>query len=361
MPIPHKKRFSRNGYLPSREVKTMRVYKIALCLLSLLGIAACGHAIEQFDLSGESMGTTYKVKVIGKRIDTSELKQKIEDEFEKINNQMSTWQKNSEISRFNRDQTIDWFKISDEFMLVLDASQKINRQTEGAFDVTVGGIVNLWGFGSSPRRSKVPEPDAIVERLSHVGPATFEINLSTVSIRKFDPKTQLDLSGIAKGYAVDAVVEILAEAKIKDFLVEIGGEVRAAGRRLDESAWRVAIEKPVNQSRSILLTVSLEDAALATSGDYRDYFEIGVKRYSHIIDPRTGNPPDNSVASVSVVSDEAMYADALATGLMVLGTDKALALAAKNNLAVMIIEREGSRFRVFQSNAFEALHSIQSH
>lgn len=326
----------------------------------MIGIAACDPAIEQIDLSGETMGTTYGISVIGSGIDAKALKQRVENEFAKIIDQMSTWHDDSEISRFNRDQKGDWFKISAAFMRVMESAQQINQQTEGAFDVTVSVIVKLWGFGIFPRQHSVPEPDKIAEALTHVGPAAIEIDSSTSSIRKVDPEAQLDLSGIAKGYAVDAIAEMFEEDGIENFLVEVGGEIRAAGRRLDGSAWRVAIEKPTSQSRSLQLTLHLDDAALATSGDYRDYFEIGTKRYSHIIDPRTGSPPDNGIASVSVITDEAMRADALSTGLMVLGTNKALELAAQDNLAVMVIERQGSGFRVFKSKAFEALESTLS-
>ena len=326
----------------------------------LLGTAACDTATEQIDLFGETMGTTYGVSAIGSGVDSKKLKQQIENKFSEITNQMSTWHDDSEISRFNLDQEGGWFKISGEFMQVLESAQKINQQTERAFDVTIGKIMELWGFGVFPRQQIVPEPNRIAEALSHVGPSTIEIDSTASSIRKVDPKARLDVSGIAKGYAVDAIANILKKEGVENFLVEIGGEIRAAGRRLDGSAWRVAIEKPTSQSQSLLLTLKLEDAALATSGDYRDYFEIGNRRYSHIIDPRTGRPPDNGVASVSVITDSAMRADALATGLMVLGTDRALAIAAANNLAVMVIERKENEFRVFKSAAFEGLESAES-
>lgn len=325
-----------------------------------LVIAACSPAINQIDVSGETMGTTYTLKAIGEGINKTDIKQQVEALFERINAQMSTWRPDSEISRFNRVRTGGWFEISDEFMLVLDTAHRINQQTGGAFDVTVGGLVKLWGFGPSIRRNKAPESKAITEQLGHTGPATFAIDLSRNMIRKVDPEMQLDLSGIAKGYAVDAVAEILAQSGSDDFLVEIGGEVRASGRRLDGAPWRVAIEKPDTQGRSIQAAVSLDNAAIATSGNYRDYFQIGNKRYSHIIDPKTGSPSNNGVASVSVITDDVMTADALATGLMVMGAEKALTLAAKNNLAVMIIERDGNEFRVFSSGGFDTLQSTRS-
>ena len=336
------------------------LYRAVLYLLLALVVTACSPAIEQIDVSGETMGTTYSLKVTADSTNKSELKQQVEAVFERINTQMSTWRPDSEISRFNRAQTSDWFEISDAFMRVLVAAQKINQQTGGAFDITVSGLVNLWGFGTSERRSKTPEPGTIAEKLTHTGPSIFEIDLSRNSIRKIDPEAQLDLSGIAKGYAVDAVAAVLAQAGINDFLIEVGGEVRASGGRLDGSPWRVAIERPDVQGRSIQATIALDNAAIATSGNYRDYFEIGDKRYSHIIDPKTGRPSDNGVASVSVITTDAMTADALATGLMVMGTEKALALAAEYKLAVMIIERVGDESRTFSSAGFETLQSSRS-
>ena len=205
----------------------------------------------------------------------------------------------------------------------------------------------------------MPDAEAITDKLNHIGPTTFEIDLTRNAIRKIDPEVRLDLSGIAKGYAVDAVVEFLKQEGINRLLVEVGGEVRASGGRLDGSPWRVAIVKPDPQRRSIQTTVGLDNTALATSGDYRDNFQIGDKRYSHIIDPRTGRPPNNGVASVSVIAGNTMTADALATGFMVMGTERAMALAVKNNLAVMIIEREEGEFRIFSSDSFEALQSAQ--
>jgi thiamine biosynthesis lipoprotein len=329
-------------------------------LFLALVVAACGPSIEQIEMFGDTMGTTYTLKVVGTGINKSELGRQTKAALERINAQMSTWRPDSEISRFNRIRTNDWFEISDEFMLVLAAAGEINRQTRGSFDVTVTGLVNLWGFGSSDRRRTEPDAEAITEQLRHTGPATFEIDLANNRIRKLDTAAQLDLSAIAKGYAVDALAKIPQKSGIGDFLVEIGGEVKASGRRLDGAPWRVAIERPDSLGGPMQTTVPLVDAAIATSGDYRDYILIGGKRYSHIIDPGTGYPPDNGVASVSVIANDAMSADALATGIMVMGTEQALALATEKNLAVMIIERDGDSFRIFSSDAFEALQAAPS-
>ncbi len=314
-------------------------------------------SIEPIKLTGETMGTTYNITAINGHVGQIDLKQRIDRALGRIDDQMSTWRHDSEISRFNGDRTGGWFVVSDEFLRVLDAARSVNQQTGGAFDITVGGLVNLWGFGASERRSEKPGTDSIKEKLAHVGHEKFEIDTDRTAIRKIDLETEIDVSGIAKGYAVDTVAEILLQSGFEDFIVEIGGEIRSAGRRPDGTPWRVAIERPDSGNRPIQMIIALDYASIATSGDYHNYFEIGDKRYSHIIDPKTGGPPENGVASVSVVTDEAMAADALATGLMVMSTDEALSLAAVNHLAVMIIERIGDDFRVIQSDSFEALRS----
>lgn len=313
---------------------------------------ACSEAAEQVDISGETMGTTYTIRLIGNDIDAAEIRDQVETTLRKINAQMSTWEPDSEISRFNRLRSNDWFRVSDEFIQVLSAAQKINRLTDGAFDITIGDVVNLWGFGST-HGNAVPDPASIAARLRHTGPEKIDVVPARKMIRKNDPDTLLDLSGIAKGYAVDALAEIVIDAGVSRFLVEIGGEVRASGRRADGALWQVAVEKPDSSGRSVYRVIGLDNAAIATSGDYRDFFEVEGKRYSHIIDPATGTPPDHGTASVSVITDAAMTADALATGFMVMGKKKALALATESSIATLIIERRGNGFDVHRSDQFE--------
>ena len=323
-------------------------------LLLPFAVGACSATIEQVDLAGETMGTTYTAKMIGEGVDGKRIRNRLEAVLDSINSQMSTWRPDSEISRFNNMRTTDWFEVSDEFLQVLQAARKINRLTNGAFDVTIGELVELWGFGSVSRYT-VPDPGLISDKLRHTGPAKFEVDPVRKAIRKTDPETRLDLSGIAKGYAVDALAGVIDKADIEHFLVEIGGEVRASGRRMDGLPWRVATEKPDTHGRSVQFVIELDNAAIATSGDYRDFFEVESKRYSHIIDPKTGRPPEHATASVSIVAENAMTADALATGFMVLGGREALALAEKNGLAAFILERYGESFDVQSSARFELI------
>lgn len=335
-----------------RSVSVVRV----CCLVLSLIVVACAPKVEQVELFGETMGTTYAVKLIGGGIDGEGFRRRIETTLESINAQMSTWRPDSEISRFNRLRSTQWFTISDDFTKVLMAARKINRRTDGAFDVTLGELIDLWGFGAGARKS-FPDPESIATALRHTGPAKFEVDEARKAIRKTDPETQIDLSGIAKGYAVDALAGVITDAGIENFLVEIGGEVRASGRRIDGSLWRVAVEKPDTGGRSVQLVVGLDNAAIATSGDYRKFFEMGGRRYSHIIDPETGSPSEHALASVSVTADDAMTADALATALMVMGVRKALALAARNEIPVFFIERKGDDYVVHSTDQFEMLRT----
>jgi thiamine biosynthesis lipoprotein len=286
------------------------------------------------------------------------LRRELQETLDRINGQMSNWRTDSLISRFNRDRTGGWFAVSDELVLVLDAARRINRQTGGAFDVTVGGLVNLWGFGASEASPGIPIRSAIDAALAHSGQAKLEVDTAGRAIRKIDPRLEIDLSGIAKGYGIDALANVLERSEVHDFIVEIGGEVRASGARPDGLPWRVAVERPGPGGRVLRGAIALDGAAIATSGDYREFFEINGRRYSHIIDPRTGSPPDNGVASASVVAGDALTADALATACMVMGKEKAMAMAERRGLAVMITERKRGGYSVFRSSAFDALQAI---
>ena len=338
--------------LPSRAIESalLRI----LFLPCLLVVYACTPAVEQIELRGETMGTTYSVIMVGRDIDKEAIKGKIDETLNSIIDQMSTWQPDSEISRFNNMRTDQWFKVSNDFIQVMDAADRLSSLTAGAFDVTIGGLVELWGFEKGLTIAP-PDHNSILDRLRHTGPTRVKVDLSRSAIRKTDPHTQINLSGIAKGYAVDTLAEILMSAGINNYLVEIGGEVRASGVRSDGKLWQVAIEQPDAKGQSIQVVIALNNAAIATSGDYRNFFELDGKRYSHIIDPATGGPPEHDLASVSVVASDTMTADALATGLMVMGKEKALALADRNGIATYIIERSGDSYKVFSSDEFKKL------
>ncbi len=294
-------------------------------------------------ISGETMGTTYQIKIVApfyKRL--SDLTPRITQRLSDINQSMSTYISDSEISRFNSLDRAEKFNVSVDFLNVAEAAAAIYRDTEGAWDGTVKPLVNLWGFGQADNPKRVPSQSEIQKKLHRVGFGFIEIS-STGYLIKRKPGISLDFSSIAKGYAVDQVAAVIRDQGLDRFLVEIGGEVYGAGHRKDNKPWQVGINRPEKNMPldEVYKVVTLRDKALATSGDYRNFFEIDGKHYSHIIDPRTGSPVSNGVVSASVIAASCTIADGLATALMVLGPEKGIDLVNKmNQVECLIIVRK---------------------
>ena len=303
--------------------------------------AASKETIHSF--SGSTMGTVYNVRVVGSATESSvaALQRQVDLRLAAINQQMSTYLPDSEISRFNRHAGDDWFSVSAETVLVVAAGQQVSRDTQGAFDVTVGPLVNLWGFGPAGRAGETPTDEAIAECQARVGYALLEVRQEPPALRKRRADVYVDLSAIAKGFAVDEVAKLLERHAVRSYLVEIGGEVRTKGRKPDGGLWRIGIERPVAGMRQLDCVVELDDRSLATSGDYRNFVERQGRRYSHEIDPRTGRPVDHALISVSVLADDCLTADAWATALLVLGPDAALPAARRRGVEVLCMIRSG--------------------
>lgn len=302
------------------------------------------------------MGTSYRVVVVEELWGPSrdKLQQTIRAGLDGVDRKMSTWRSDSEVSAFNRLATTDWFPVSPETAEVVLAALEISRATNGAFDITVAPLVELWEFGPDPHEREVPDSEQIAEVLMRVGWQTVEVRTEPPALRKKISSLTIDLSAIAKGFAVDLVAEDLARAGIEHCLVEIGGEVRVAGRRLDGHPWRIGVEPPTSDS-TLKEVLELTSGALATSGDYRNYFVAGAKRYSHVIDPRTGAPVDDAPASVSVVAPTCMEADALATAFMVMGSEAGMAFSVERHLSVRFLSRAGVGLHRVTTDSFEML------
>jgi len=296
---------------------------------------------------GRTMGTTYMVKVAGAdTIDDQTLRLKIDLELRRVNDQMSTYLKSSEISRFNRSESTDWFQVSPDFARVVAAAQQISRKTDGAFDVTVGPLIDAWNFGAGERTGAVPDAETITDLKQRVGYQQLAVRLDPPALKKSRGDLAIDLSAIAKGHGVDRVVALLAELGVANTFVEIGGEVRVAGSKPD-GPWRVGIQLPDAGSGAIMAAQNMAaddpaGTAMATSGDYRNFFQTDGKRYSHTIDPRSGRPVDHSLASVTVVADTCMMADGWATALSVLGPDEGLGLADELGLHTLLVSRQAA-------------------
>lgn len=337
--------------------------------LTLVGLAflliACDSKTE-VKLQGSTMGTTYHISLWSNEkitLDADQIQQGVAKVLQQVNREMSTYIPDSELSIINSKLTAnEKFKLSENLAKVLLESKRLNALTEGALDVTVGPLVNLWGFGPTGIVLKAPSEQQIKHSLAIIGINKFKLekDLNSYYIIKSSPDLYIDLSSIAKGFGVDAVASYLDSIDIPNYLVEIGGEVKTKGKNSRSKLWQVAIEKPhTGLDNEVKKIVGLDNLAMATSGDYRNYFEQDGKRYSHEIDPKTGYPITHNLVSVSVISKDTMTADGLATGLLVLGADKALEIANKNNIAVYLIIKTSDGFTDKMSKEFAKI--IQQH
>jgi thiamine biosynthesis lipoprotein len=323
----------------------LRVILLSAC--AVLPSCADRPAGRFVTLTGATMGTTYRITTGEPRagVSRADLERNIEGILERINGEMSTYDDTSELTRFNRRRTTEWVSVSPGLVAVMREALEVSELTGGAFDVTVGPVVDLWGFGPEPRGEGLPTDREIEVQLERVGYQHIHARRSPPALRKDRPDVEVDLSAIAKGYAVDQLAGYLQSTGVRDLMVEIGGEVHTSGRSPDGTPWRIGIEMPLTDGRAIQRVVLLEDGALATSGDYRKFIERDGTRFSHTIDPRTGWPVEHDLASVSVLSESSMRADALATGLVVLGPGPARELAAREDLATLFIFRDPDGFR----------------
>jgi len=324
-----------------------KAWKLAMAApaLSLMGCDGETARTTLKTFSGSTMGTSYNVKIIGypEFQDRKGLKTKIENILQTVNEQMSTWRSNSEISIFNSSASSGWTVVSPGTFKVINEALAITKLSKGAFDPTIGPLVDLWGFGPGEGEKSIPPESRIEKALNQQNSNDIRIRRSQSSIAKTNPSTGLDLSGVAKGFAVDKIAAYLNGKGLKNYLVEIGGELKARGLSPHLRPWRVGIEKPVYGMRSIQRVVDLEGQAIATSGNYRNYFKRDGLVYSHILDPRTGRPITHELASVTVLSPTAMRADALSTALMVLGPDRGIRLAHNAKIAAHFILKEDKR------------------
>jgi thiamine biosynthesis lipoprotein len=303
------------------------------------------------------MGTTYNVKFVSiDAVDKLELTQQIEQSLIDINLLMSTYIQDSELSRFNQWNSVKPFPMSATTLKVLNEAKRLSDMSEGMLDVTVGPLVNLWGFGPKSQPVKSPTEALINMTKKLVGIDKLTIGPSWAS--KAEPALYVDLSTIAKGYAVDQLAELLGTHAITNYLVEIGGEMRLSGVKDSGTPWKIAIEKPETEQRAVQKIISIGTNAVATSGDYRNYYESDGVRYSHLINPNTGYPISHNLVSVTVVHPSSMTADGLATALNVMGKDKALALAETFNIAVLLITKEKDNFTEYTSSKFEQLVTV---
>ena len=341
---------------------TLRL-KNAAVLAAFLFIAlltGCLSDIEVQRLTGSTMGTSWSVAIADppEFYDQEIIQLEIEATLSELNSQMSTYDLNSEISKFNSsDANGEWYPVSKLFAMTTSEALNFSEISRGAFDPTVGPLVNLWGFGTGDSVESLPTAETIERVKAQVGYTAISVRTSVANggpaIQKHLSR-QLDLSAIAKGVGVDQVYQLLDDKGYVNFLVEIGGEVRVKGNK-DGLGWTVAIEKPLKGERAVEQLVSLSNIALATSGDYRNFREIDGVEYSHTIDPQTGRPVVHQLASVTVADKECAIADGWATTLLVLGPREGYKLAISHELAALLIERTSDGYVVTKTPEYERL------
>jgi len=312
---------------------------------------------HEYLVTGPPMGTTYTVKVVAQGGDDT-LKERLagilRDVPEGVDGAMSTYRTDSEIAAFNRHGTED-FDASPELMEVMAEAQRVARLSGGAFDITVGPLVDAWGFGPVSA-AEPPSEEALHRLLAVTGFEQIEVDSNLGVLRKARADCRVDLSAIAKGFAVDRVAAAFDTEGFRNYMVEIGGEVRTRGRNGAGQQWRIGIERPDFDTRAVYVTIPLSDLALATSGDYRNYVERDGVRISHTIDPRTGRPIAHGLASVSVIHSSCTTADALATALEVLGPVEGPSMAEQYDIpAFFLVRLDDSRFKEMRTDVWTAL------
>lgn len=320
----------------------------------LLMLAGCdsGRSLPTIELQGPAMGSRYAVTVVQPPagLTAASLRSDIDAILARITGRFSTYQPDSELSRLNRTPARGWTDVSDELRTVIDAGLDISRRSAGAFDVTVGPLVDVWGFGPRFREDHLPTARQIQLVRERVGYAHLRTRAQPAAVYRTRPGIEIDLNGIVPGYVADLVATRLEQLGARHYLVDMGGELRLSGHNPQRQPWQVAIEKPVADAKSAQRVLPLTDCAVSTSGDYRNFFEIDGRRYSHEIDPRTGYPVAHGLVSVTVIADTAMNADAWATALLVLGPEQGPLLAEREALAVLFIQRQAGNVLVERSS-----------
>ncbi len=332
--------------------------RLVVWLLAVFVLAGCSDSEKKqlVGFEGSTMGTSYSVRWVAKDDrQVAGIQQAVEERLALINQQMSTYIPDSEVSRFNALRSGE-MPVSAELANLIQRSQSLSQQTGGAFDITVGPLVNLWGFGPEGRVVSAPSSDRIESLRTRVGYQKLGVSQNPPLLTKAT-NLQVDLSAIAKGYAVDQLASLLVANGIKNYLVEIGGELKLSGSKPNGESWRIAIETPLTTERAAQQVLPISNIAMATSGDYRNYFEENGVRYSHTINPLTGAPINHALVSVTVLHSSCADADALATALMVMGDKEGVEFAERHDMAAyfLIKAQEGAQFESYATAKFDAL------
>ncbi|MHA6493755.1 FAD:protein FMN transferase [Pseudomonas borbori] len=330
------------------------VFQPLIAAALAVALTGCLHSEKVEEFGGPTMGSTYSVKYVrGDGVaDAAQLKRETEAILAEVDQQMSTYRADSLISRFNLAPAGSCMQLPAGMLDLVRAGETLAKESDGAFDLTLEPLLNLWGFGPQARVERVPTAEQLAEARHRTGYQHLRIDGQRLCK---DVDLQLDLNGIAAGYTVERIVERLAELGVRSYLIDVTGELKAAGKKPDGQPWRIAIEAPRDDERVAQRILQLDGYGISTSGDYRNYFEEGGVRYSHTLDPQTGAPITHTLAAVTVADKSTLRADGLSTLLMVLGPEKGLAYAERAGIAAFFVSREGEEFVTHGTAAFEQL------
>lgn len=326
-------------------------------LLIAFALSGCQQAPREAEMSGEAQGTTYHIKLVldGTPTTLEAVQREVSATLGQIDTQMSNYREDSEISHINQQESTGWLPVSEEIIRLLVIAKTVYEHSDGCYDLTVKPLFDLWGF--SRHENKVPTQVEIDAILPHVGMSLLEIDTVNKRIRKKDPQLKIDLSSIAQGYSVGLVAQRLETLGIKNYLVEIGGEMTVKGRKANGDDWRVAVQTPTPLTREIQKVIDVREQqgiAIMTAGTYQHFFEENGQTYSHILNPKTGRPVTHHLLSVTVMHDDPAWADAWDTALLCVGEQEAVRIAEAEQLRVLLIYDSGGKLTEQMSKAFVA-------
>ena len=342
------------GYC-SRYLDSHIIFFVLLLIFNL-GVVGCDTSSRKVkSFQGSTMGTTYSIKYVQVKFfrGTGGIKKTVDAKLAKINSMMSTWDPKSDLSRINQAPADQWLELHPGLSKLIGFAFDLSEKTDGKYDVSCGPLINIWGFGPKGNK-KIPTQLQIKKAMQISGYEKIDLNIKEDKLKKIFKDSYIDLSSIAKGYGVDEVAQVLENFGIKNYMVEIGGEIKTSGEKLD-LPWKIAIESPRKDEKKIFNKIlNLTDCVMATSGDYRNFFKSGTIRYSHTIDPATGSPVQNDLAGVTVAmpQGECYKADAWATALMASGKDKGMELAAQFKIPAHFIYIEEGRLKEASTKLF---------
>ena len=336
-------------------------YQTNLLLTAVLALSlvACDKPAAEpaLVLEGKTMGTVWRVSLAGvDQARKAELQQRIQQRLDADDAELSTWKPDSALSRFNQSRDLTPQPVSENMADIVTTALRIGRKTGGAMDITVGPLVNLWGFGPTKQPVHIPDAAQIAAARAETGLQHLRVVQGAAGqwLQKDLPGLYVDLSTVGEGFATDHLARLMEQLGINNYLVSVGGAVLSRGLNAQQQPWRVAIQKPTDRENAVQARVDLQGHGISTSGSYRNYYELDGKRISHVIDPVTGRPIEHKLVSATVIATTALEADGWDTGLMVLGTEKAKALALEQHLAVYLISKQGDKFVSWMSPQFAA-------